>query len=346
MLSIFRNHLCGLALVLPGAVFAMSASPENIPDINTVNKAVRFIAIGDMGTGEHGQYSVANAIAEVCAEKGCDFALGLGDNIYDSGVDSVTDLQLKTKFEDPYKNLNFPFYMTLGNHDNTWISGGDGLDNDKGEIQVAYSYQADRPSDKWQMPARMYSFTAPLKQDNPLVEFISLDSNPLAAVSDGDYAYWQLPYRDKEAKWLKNTLANSTTPWKIAFSHHPFISNGRHGNAGLYDGVPGAGVVYYNMLKNNLCGKVDLLISGHDHDLQLLKASDKCGKTVQIVSGAGAKSRDLKDANRNAAHWQLGGTLGFFHLHIEGDVLKISVYTVDSDTGEVNLAYEYLQNRQ
>lgn len=346
MLSIFRSHLCTLALICPSAVFAMSASPDNIPEINTVNKTVRFIAIGDMGTGEHGQYLVADAIRNVCAAKGCDFALGLGDNIYDSGVDSVADLQFKTKFEDPYKNLNFPFYMTLGNHDNTWISAGDGLDNDKGEIQVAYTYQENRPSDKWHMPARMYSFTAPLQQTDALVEFISLDSNPLAAVGDADFTYWQLPYRDKAVQWLKNTLANTTTPWKIAFSHHPFISNGRHGNAGLYDGVPGAGLVYYDMLKNNVCGKVDLLISGHDHDLQLLKANAKCGKTLQIVSGAGAKSRDLKDTNRNAAHWQQGGTLGFFYLQIEGDVLKISAYTVDSDTGEVDLAYEYLQNRQ
>ncbi|MCP5325423.1 MAG: metallophosphoesterase [Oceanospirillaceae bacterium] len=345
MLSIFRSHLYALAFVFPGAVCAMSASPDNIPDVNTVHKTVRFIAIGDMGTGEHGQYLVADAIAGVCAEKGCDFALGLGDNIYESGVDSVADLQFKTKFEDPYKNLNFPFYMTLGNHDNTWLSAGDGLDNDKGEIQVAYSYENNRPSDKWHMPARMYSFTAPLNETTPLIQFISLDSNPLAAVSDGDYAYWQLPYRDKEVKWLKQTLSSSTAPWKIAFSHHPFISNGRHGNAGLYDGVPGAGLVYYDMLKNNLCGKVDLLISGHEHDLQLLKASDKCGKTVQIVSGAGAKSRDLKDTSRNAAHWQLGGTLGFFYLQIEGDILNISVYTVDADSGETSLAYQYQQGR-
>ena len=335
-----------LTLAVAAQTQAMSATPDSLPDAGTVNKTVRFIAIGDMGTGADGQYRVAAAIESVCAERGCDFALGLGDNVYESGVDDVDDLQFVTKFEEPYKNLRFPFYMTLGNHDNTWLFAGDGLDNDKGDIQVDYHYHANRQSDKWHMPARYYVFNAPLNDEQPLVTFISMDSNPLAAVGDADAEYWQLPYKKKEAEWLDNALSSSVAPWKIAFAHHPFLSNGRHGNAGLYDGVPGAGVIYYDMIRDHVCNKADVIIAGHDHDLQWLEPVDQCGKTFHIVSGAGAKSRELKDEERNEAYWQQGDSLGFFYIEISGDEFHGTVYTVDKISGEYNAAFSKTLSRQ
>ena len=131
--------LLALAVHLP--VYGMSWFPEEPeePVIDVPDGAVSFIAIGDTGTGEEKQYKVAAAMKEVCDELGCDFALGLGDNIYETGVDSVDDVQFIDKFEKPYADVDFPFYMTLGNHDNGWLSG-DGLDNDKGEFQVDYHY--------------------------------------------------------------------------------------------------------------------------------------------------------------------------------------------------------------
>ena len=335
-----------LSSVVAAQALAMSKTPEPLPDVGTVNKTVRFIAIGDMGTGDDGQYKVAAALESVCAERGCDFAIGLGDNIYEAGVDSVSDIQFQTKFEDPYKNLNFPFYMTLGNHDNSWLFGGDGLDNDKGDIQVDYHYQQNRPSNKWQMPARYYTFSAPLNEEQPLVNFFSLDSNPLAAVGDADAEYWQLPYKKTQAKWIDRELNDASAPWKIAFAHHPFLSNGKHGNAGMYDGFPGAGVVYYDMLKDHVCNKVDVMIAGHDHELQFLKSVDKCGKTLHMVSGAGGKSREFKDTERNAAYWQQDKTLGFFYIEIAGDEFRATSYTVDKVSGEVTRAFDKTLTRQ
>ena len=326
--------------------YGMSWFPEEPADdpVEAPDGVVSFIAIGDTGTGEEKQYLVASAIEAVCSELACDFALGLGDNIYESGVDSVDDIQFDDKFEKPYANLNFPFYMTLGNHDNAWI-GGDGLDNDKGEFQVAYHYAEDRPSDKWQMPARYYQFTAPLASETPLVTFFSLDSNPLAAVTDLDPDYRQRDYYHVQEDWIEAENSVTTTAWKIAFSHHPYISNGRHGNAGWYDGVPGFGYAFYDFVGDNLCGDFDLLISGHDHDLQILPPVDRCEGMAQIVSGAGAKQRPLDDVNRNPAEFQQGDTLGFMHLTIEGDELNVRVYTVDDVTGEHALAHTYRLER-
>ena len=122
---------------------------------------VSFIVIGDAGTGSKQQYHVAAAIEQICQKKVCDFALGLGDNIYNAGPDSVTDSQFQEKFEKPYQQLNFPFYMVLGNHDSSGLMAGDGGFNARGGIEVEYSQH----SQKWTMPERYYRITAPLGEN-------------------------------------------------------------------------------------------------------------------------------------------------------------------------------------
>ena len=82
--------------------------------------------MGDTGKGNTGQQDVANAVARKCAASGCDFVQLLGDNIYESGVTSVTDAQWQTKFEKPYMGISQPFYVVLGNHD----YGGNGAGNE------------------------------------------------------------------------------------------------------------------------------------------------------------------------------------------------------------------------
>jgi tartrate-resistant acid phosphatase type 5 len=313
--------------------------PEDVvEDIEPVAKIVRFIAVGDTGTGELGQFQVASAMEEVCASRGCDFAIGLGDNIYESGVDSVDDAQWIDKFEKPYENLDFPFYMTLGNHDNSYF-GGEGTSNEKGEFQVDYHYKEDRQSDKWHMPARYYHFSAPLTDSEPLVDFFSLDSNPLASIPDSNANYAQLTYKEEQAQWFNETIEPTLGKWKIAFAHHPYLSNGLHGNAGTYDSVPGNGAFYQDLIEETVCDQVDVIITGHDHDIQWLRPIEACGKTVQIVSGAGAKTRSFTDMDRNPSYFQADETLGFFYIEIEGDEFRGTAYLLNAD-GEYSIAHE------
>ena len=80
--------------------------------------SVRFVAIGDMGTGEPPQYEIAKRMQEFHQEFPFNFVIMLGDNIY--GGKSAADLQ--KKFEIPYKPLldaGVQFYASLGNHDDT-----------------------------------------------------------------------------------------------------------------------------------------------------------------------------------------------------------------------------------
>jgi len=176
---------------------------------------VRFIAVGDAGTGQASQYRVANAMRNKCELDGCDFVLLLGDNIYENGVESMSDAQFQTKFEQPFKYIDAPFYVVTGNHD----YGGHGIgfvyDIEKALYQVDYA--GISPNSKWRMPGRYYQFS------DQNITFFGLDTTA-QMYGDDDLQ------RQEVAQWINDAQSE----WKIAFGHHPYKSNGPHGNAGSY----------------------------------------------------------------------------------------------------------------
>jgi hypothetical protein len=238
-------------------------------------RVTRFVAIGDSGKGNDTQYKVSRAMETVCAARGgCAFGVMLGDNIYPSGVPGPQDPQFQDKFEKPYANLPFAFYVVLGNHD--YGRDGAGTDLPRGQHEVDYS----RYSQKWRMPAAYYRVT-----EGP-VEFFGLDTNSI-------FLNWG-NRRDQERD-VPAWIGASRAPWKIAFGHHPYRSNGPHGNAGKYDNIPldsilVAGEKIKTFVERHLCGKVDVYLAGHDHSLQDL--GKHCG-TEFLVSGGGASNTDL-----------------------------------------------------
>lgn len=313
-----------------------SSNPATQGPASGSTQKVRFVAFGDAGTGSERQIAAGEAMAQVCAARGCDFALELGDNFYLSGVTSVDDAQFQSKFEVPYADLNVPIYVTLGNHDNS-LGPGEGSDNSRGNYQVEYHYLAGRTSDKFRMPARYYSFTWPEHAAQPLAEFYSLDSNPLTSILADLRPEWNfLLYGQEQQDWFSEALTKSTARWKIAFAHHPYLSNGLHGNAGNYDGVPSlvpgttSGKPWKDMLDATLCAQgVDLYFQGHDHDLEWIKPVAGCGKTHFIVSGAAEGPRPFGDANRNPTYWQVDNTLGFFWFELTGTQMTGAAFTLD-----------------
>jgi hypothetical protein len=259
---------------------------------------VKFAAIGDQGKGNQGQYDVAAAMAKKCAADGCDFIQLLGDNIYDSGVSSTSDPLWQSHFELPYAELDMPFWVVLGNHD--YGADGAGTDFGKGKNEIDYT----KVSTKWKLPAAYY------KRSEKHVDFFALDTN-MAMFSQANNQKNDVP------GWI----AGSTAQWKIALGHHPYLSNGKHGNAGSYDGLPfipianGAGVK--DLLDNVVCGKVDLYLCGHDQSMQWLVPT--CGgSTNLVISGAGASTSEL--GGKNQSHFE-SLDLGFFYVVIEDNVL-------------------------
>jgi len=265
-------------------------------------EVLRFVAMGDGGEGNGTQLQVAQAIKAECgARGGCMFALYLGDNIYDSGVDSAMDAQFQTKFEVPYSDLDFPFYITLGNHD--YGGGGAGYEFFKGQYEIDYTMY----STKWHLPDAFYQENVSLP--GTTADFFSLDTNSIMYTGDS-----------AQQTWLDGALAASTATWKIAFGHHTYVSNGQHGNAGTYEGIPipipiVSGQNVKSFIDASVCGAADVYLCGHDHNRQWLEPT--CG-TEFIVSGTAAKDTDLVGQG-TPTFFETDQLGGFFLAEIAGN---------------------------
>ena len=95
---------------------AVTRAKETKSSLPNADGSVKFLVIGDSGTGDAAQYSVAAMIAAWHQRFDFDFAIMLGDNIYGSEGAAAYE----TKFAIPYKPLldaGVDFYAALGNHD-------------------------------------------------------------------------------------------------------------------------------------------------------------------------------------------------------------------------------------
>jgi 3',5'-cyclic AMP phosphodiesterase CpdA len=176
-------------------VSVIPASVQERLQLPNKEGSIKFLVIGDSGTGGSDQLRVASRIAEVRKIFPFEFAIMVGDNMY--GGEGPTDFL--RKFEEPYKPLldgGVKFYAALGNHDDP----------------------AQRFYKNFNMNGeRYYTFKAPKPGLDLLggARFFALDSN------------YMLP---EQLAWLEKELKASGSDWKIPFFHHPLYSSGeKHG---------------------------------------------------------------------------------------------------------------------
>jgi tartrate-resistant acid phosphatase type 5 len=307
---------------------------------------VRFLVIGDAGTGDSAQTAVGSLMQQVCANRGCDFVLVTGDNFYEMGVSSASDSQFDTAFRTPYKDVSVPFFVSLGNHDNSASQLGEGSNNSKGTYEVDYSFSTANIGQKFNMPDRYYGFTWPRLSLAPTADFIAIDASPITHYVNDTSMQWSgdtlSTYIAGQKVFIDDHLAASRARWKFAFAHHPYVSNGQHGNAGSFEmgsssdlcQVPLAvsdtcrGADYKKFLEDTICNKVDVFFTGHDHNLYWLQPTAACGKTQFILSGAGGKMRTNDAPTRNPTYYQVGSITGLFWIELDGDRFTGEVYTV------------------
>jgi predicted phosphodiesterase len=266
--------------------------------LSETSAETRFVAIGDTGKANLGQQKVADALSKKCLNDKCDFIIFLGDLIYPTGPESEDDPQFNSKLVNPYNNIEAIFYIALGNHD----YGSGGLFFSKSDYYLSFF----KNNSKWKFPNRFYHLS------HGFVDIFVLDTNRAMFKKEKE-----------QREYFKELLSKDNNSWRIAAGHHPYFSNGTHGNAGNYeDGTilpfaSGSGVK--DFLENTICGKVDVFISGHDHSLQWLTPT--CDGTELIVSGAGANPTKVK--NRNEAYFS-EARLGFLYC-----VAKINSLTCE-----------------
>jgi hypothetical protein len=227
---------------------------------------VNLLAMGDWGSGGQEQRDVAQSISKYVSRTGLQFngLLTCGDNFY-VPLKDADDYHFQTLFEDMFdaKVINFPFYVSLGNHD---------YEKEKAKFELAYA--ANHPDSRWKLPSRWYRLDLPVEK--PLVTILMLDSDKPRMTSDD----WKA-----EMKWMDDELSKPrTTRWTIAAAHHPLFSNGAHGDNGVLQ------VQWGPIFKRH---KLDFYICGHDHDIQHLELPNY-KESFLLVGGGGASVRPMR----------------------------------------------------
>ncbi|PXX69161.1 calcineurin-like phosphoesterase family protein [Nocardia tenerifensis] len=345
-----RGFLAGAAGAVAGASLVGLSPAQAVPVAEGVTKfgfpterRLRVLVTGDAGTGTRTQWAVADAMREFHRREPVSLAVGLGDNIYEQGPNSGTDRQFADKFENPNAGLDFPWLMVLGNHDTSSVFPGDGGWLERGNHEV--EYHANSP--RWWMPSRYYSVRVP--EHNPVVEFFVLDLNPLAAYIPPVLSpYWSVdgPFMNEQRAWLDRAIAESGATWKIACTHHPYLNNGPHGDAGQYEGIPLEpinGIHVKRFIEEHVAGACQFLLSGHDHSLQVLEPTVASKSTRQIVSGAAAKTVGAEPASRprgeHPALFENYHELGYMVLDLTPTTVDLRVFTVDLATATATEAF-------
>ena len=113
---IFLTRASALRIAALAATLAGNALPAQQLALPVKSGSVRFLVLGDAGTGDREQIEVANQMLSYGRRFPYTFAIMLGDNIY--GSERPQDFE--KKFTRPYKALldaDVEFHAALGNHD-------------------------------------------------------------------------------------------------------------------------------------------------------------------------------------------------------------------------------------
>lgn len=332
------------ALLLPlllAACAPAASTTQSFPDTQATLPApaepgeLRVLVMGDQGKGGSIQTAVAAAMATVCRAKGCDLGLGMGDNFYPQAPASADSPVFRERFADLYGALKMPFLMAAGNHDESWLRGGDGADAAGLGSELDYA----KVNAQWIMPARFYRAAW-----GDLAQFFVVDTAPLASYLPNRDPVYRVggPFQKAQQAWLKTQLAASRARWNLVIGHHPLLNNGLHGSAGNYDGglLPWArGESVRALYQDAACGKADLIAAGHDHTLQLFPAGNAvCPGTRLLVSGAAGESTG-PGPGRSPSDFQAMNQPGFFWLHLTRSTMTLEAYTADA-AGTPTLAYQ------
>lgn len=248
--------------VLGTLIFAYSlikpAEPVQVQTTFPTANALTFLAIGDQGVGNLRQWQVAEAMERHAATTEVTGVFLLGDNFYSHGVTSSEDLQWRYKFENVYTGAlsATPFFATLGNHDYFGSS----------IAQIEYDLE-DQGSTRWQFPARDYVKSFGGDRWQSLVRVAFIDTG----------LYVRNP--EDVTRVLDQLLAQaSPATWTLVVTHTPLTSSNE------FSHQPHARELWRPVLQKH---RVDAILAGHDHNMQLL---EEPGWPTSVIVGVGGKS--------------------------------------------------------
>jgi hypothetical protein len=255
-----------------------------------LNATIAFAVIGDFGFDGIDEARVAALVKSWKP----DFILTVGDNNYVDGAASTMEANIGKYYAEfiyPYTGAYTRtatinrFFPTLGNHD--WHTPG----------ATPYLNYFTLPNNE-----RYYDFVR-----GP-VHFFALDSDP--SEPDG------IQVDSRQAMWLKNQLAASTSCWNVVYFHHAPYSSGLHGSNPT-------------MQWQFQQWGADAVLAGHDHTYERILHDG----IPYFVNGLGGFNRYAFDApvsgsavryNSNYGALNVGATetmLTFQFINVDGVVI-------------------------
>lgn len=191
-------------------------------------------------------------VAEKLFDEKCQLILHLGDIVYPIGIKSVDDKDVENKFFKYYRrHLKDGAQMLLTMGNHDRYLSG----------IVKPWQEIAKKTEGLVYPHLFYHY----RLDNICI--FSLDSND----------FW-----DEQTDWMNKEVDFNGCDLKVGMTHHPYKSSGSHGEP------PGR---IKRFLKETVIGKMDVLVSGHDHNLA---DEGEIEGTTQLVSGSGAKKRSVR----------------------------------------------------
>ena len=304
--------MAGLFVGFAGWAFAaiQNSWPFDVTDLRDREKLV-VLVFGDGGTGEAGQYRVGQAMYEVCRERQCDFALMLGDNIYEDGIEvksrdnvdaSYREIirQFDDKFEAPYHSFRdlpgFHFWVTLGNHDYR-----------KNAIAAMLTYSEF--STLWRFPT--FHYEVPLLPRWIQVYALHTDTDERRDLNGLQIA------SAKKALCAERQADR----WKLVFGHQPAYNSGHHQGDSKEERTRA-------LIENPLireCG-VHVYLAGHAHHQEHLTAQG----FEQVVQGAAGKSKGKNNPPKQPSLTQrhFSQNFGFAIVEIDPKRIRMDFYDV------------------
>jgi chitodextrinase len=229
---------------------------------------LHFTAVGDFAANSN-----TNAVLDAIATSHSDLTLALGDLSYGTAgaeqtwCDFVTDRV----------RAGYPFELLAGNHESNGLNGN------------INDFSACLPN---QLPGvvgtygRQYYVDVPA--GDPLVRFIMI--SPSLGFPDGTYSY---PAGSPRYQWTSAAIDGARAaaiPWVVVGMHKPCVTVGRY--------VCDPGSDLFNLLVSK---KVDLILSGHEHNYQRSKQLAH-GAGCAAVSPGGYDADCVADADSALTH--------------------------------------------
>jgi hypothetical protein len=261
----------------------------------------RVWVLGDAGTASANQTAVRDAFYTWTGSRTPNMVLQLGDNAYNSGLDSEFQAGMFNIYGTMLKKS--PFWSCLGNHET----------NQSTAFVNTYTY-----FDIYSFPTNgecggVASGTEHYYSWNyGNIHFISLDSMTASRSPTGAMA-----------TWLTSDLASTTATWIVCIFHHPPYTKGSHNS----DTETELMEMRQNILPILEAGGVDLVLSGHSHCYERSYLLDgHYGLSTTLTSAMKLNAGDGRPAGNGAYIKPLTGNRSHFG----------SVYAVAGSAGQIS----------